>query len=186
MKVFYCSTCFECYYTHPQELVTVCGCTALFGCVLVYWCGSAGVGWYPNAGWSTILRSWWLYVGVLFCNDWCLCISVLFVVECLFVCLLVAGVLLLCARIVCTCIQQQNTSRAHNNNTPATNKHTNKHAPTNKPLIHKHLSLQSSTPTYSRRLLRMNVMTFETCWAIKNFHKVTSGWFNLFNEISNC
>jgi hypothetical protein len=23
MKVFYCSTCFECYYIHPQELVTV-------------------------------------------------------------------------------------------------------------------------------------------------------------------
>jgi len=23
-----------------------------FRCVLVYWCGSAGVGWYPNAGWS--------------------------------------------------------------------------------------------------------------------------------------
>ena len=53
MKVFYCSTCFECYYVHPQELTTVCGCTALFGCVLVYWCGSAGVGWYPSAGWCT-------------------------------------------------------------------------------------------------------------------------------------
>jgi hypothetical protein len=53
MKVFYCSTCFECYYTHPREPATVCGCVALFGCVLVYWCGSAGVGWYPNAGWST-------------------------------------------------------------------------------------------------------------------------------------
>jgi hypothetical protein len=51
MKVFCCSTCFECYYIHPQELATVCGCTALFGCVLVYWCGSAGVGWYPTAGW---------------------------------------------------------------------------------------------------------------------------------------
>ena len=53
MKVFYCSTCFEFYYIHPQELVIVCGCTALFGCVMVYWCGSAAVGWYPNAGWST-------------------------------------------------------------------------------------------------------------------------------------
>ena len=40
-------------YIHPRELVSVCGCTALFRCVLVYWCGSAGVGWYPNAGWST-------------------------------------------------------------------------------------------------------------------------------------
>jgi hypothetical protein len=55
MKVFYCSTCFECYYIHPQELVTVCGCTTLVGCVLVYWCVSAGVGWYPKAGWSTTL-----------------------------------------------------------------------------------------------------------------------------------
>ena len=54
MKVFYyCSTCFERYYIHPQDLVIVCGCTALFRCVLVYWCGSAGVGWYPSAGWST-------------------------------------------------------------------------------------------------------------------------------------
>ena len=26
----------------------------------------------------------------------------------------------------------------------------------------------------------MNVITFETCWAIKNFHKVTSSWFNSF------
>jgi hypothetical protein len=50
MKFFYCSTCFESYYIHPQELTTVCGCTALFRCVLVYWCGLAGVGWYPNAG----------------------------------------------------------------------------------------------------------------------------------------
>jgi len=40
-------------YIHPQELAAVCGCTALFRCVLVYWSGSAGVGWYPNAGWST-------------------------------------------------------------------------------------------------------------------------------------
>ena len=53
MKVFYCSAYFECYYIHPRELSTVCGCTALFPCVLVYWCGSVGVGWYPNAGWST-------------------------------------------------------------------------------------------------------------------------------------
>ena len=28
MKGFYCSTCFECYYIHPQELVPVCRCTA--------------------------------------------------------------------------------------------------------------------------------------------------------------
>ena len=49
---FYYSTCFECYYIHPQELVSVCGCTALFGCVLVYWRGSARVVWYPSAGWS--------------------------------------------------------------------------------------------------------------------------------------
>ena len=53
MKVFYCSTCFECCYIHPQKLVNVCGCAALFRCVLVYWCGSAGIGWYPNAGWCT-------------------------------------------------------------------------------------------------------------------------------------
>ena len=47
-----------------------------------------------------------------------------------------------------------------------------------KPLIHKHISLQSSTPTYRRRLLRMNVITFETCWAIKKtsikWHQVGS------------
>jgi hypothetical protein len=52
-KFFNCSTCFECYYIHPQELEIVRWCTDLFRCVLVYWYGSAGVGWYPNAGWST-------------------------------------------------------------------------------------------------------------------------------------
>ena len=52
-EIFYCSTCFECYYTHPQELATICGCVALFRCVLAYWCGSAGVGLYLIAGWST-------------------------------------------------------------------------------------------------------------------------------------
>jgi hypothetical protein len=93
MKVFYCSTCLECYYIHPQEPATVCRWVVLFRCVLVYWCGSAGVGWYPNAGWN-------------------------------------------------------------------------------------------NTPTYSRRLLGMNVITFETCWAIKNFHKVTPSWFNLFNYVA--
>ena len=53
MKVFYCSTCFEYYYIHPQEPATVCRCIVLFRCVPVYWCSLAGVGWYPNAGWST-------------------------------------------------------------------------------------------------------------------------------------
>jgi hypothetical protein len=47
----YCSTCFECYYIHPQEPATACRYIFLFRCVLVYLCGSAGVGWYPN--WST-------------------------------------------------------------------------------------------------------------------------------------
>ena len=28
------------------------GCIALVWCVLVLWCGSAGVVWYPYAGWS--------------------------------------------------------------------------------------------------------------------------------------
>jgi hypothetical protein len=37
MKLFYCSTCSECYYIHPQELTTVCRCIVLFRCVLVYW-----------------------------------------------------------------------------------------------------------------------------------------------------
>jgi len=31
-----------------------------------------------------------------------------------------------------------------------------------------------TTHLHSRRLLRMNVTTFETCWAIKNFHQVGS------------
>ena len=49
--------------------------------------------------------------------------------------------------------------------------------------IHQYTPKQNNTPTYSRQLLRMNVTTFETCWAIKNFHKVTSSWFNLFNYL---
>ena len=64
MKVFYYSTCFECYYIHPQEPATVCRCIALVRCVLVYWCGSAGVGWYPNAGWSTTGTSSWFIIRV--------------------------------------------------------------------------------------------------------------------------
>ena len=47
--------------------------------------------------------------------------------------------------------------------------------------IHQYTPKQSSTLTYSHQLLRMNVIALETCWAIKNFHKVTSSWFNLFN-----
>ena len=40
---------------HPQELATYLlsyfmGCIALFRCVLVLRCGSAGVVWYPYAG----------------------------------------------------------------------------------------------------------------------------------------
>jgi len=46
--------------------------------------------------------------------------------------------------------------------------------------VHQYTPKHSSTPTYSRQLLRMNVITFETCWAIKNFQKLTSSWFNLF------
>ena len=53
--------------------------------------------------------------------------------------------------------------------------------------IHQYTPEQNNTPTYSRRLLRMNVITFETCWAKKkNFHKVTSSWFNLFNVPGVC
>jgi hypothetical protein len=47
--------------------------------------------------------------------------------------------------------------------------------------VHQYTPKQSSTPICSRQFLRMNVIAFETCWAIKNFHKVTSSWFNLFN-----
>ena len=75
MKVFYCSTCFECYYIHPQDLATACRCIVWFRCVLVYW-------WFnqPDVNlWkffiaqhvsnviTFILRSWRLYVGVLLC-----------------------------------------------------------------------------------------------------------------------
>ena len=36
-ECFYCSTCFECYYIHPQEPATV---IVLF-CLCVYWCTDA-------------------------------------------------------------------------------------------------------------------------------------------------
>jgi hypothetical protein len=48
--------------------------------------------------------------------------------------------------------------------------------------IHQYTPKQSSTPTYSRQLLRMNVIIFETCWAIKYFPNVTSSCFSSFNE----
>jgi len=47
--------------------------------------------------------------------------------------------------------------------------------------IHQYTPKQSSTPTDSHQLLKMNVIAFETCWTIKNFHEVISSWFNLFN-----
>jgi hypothetical protein len=91
-EIFNCSTCFECYYTHPQELATVCG--------------------------------------------WKICAPA-------------------CIRIP---------------------PYSSRTAP-----IHHYTPKQSNTPTYSRQLLRMSVIALETRWAIKNFHKVTSSWFNLFN-----
>jgi len=102
---FYCSTCFECYYIHPQELTAVCGCTVLFRCVLMC------------AGWSASAPT--------------------------------------CTRI------------------PPFSSRT---AP-----IHQYTPKHSNSPKYRGQLLRMNVITLETCWAIKNLHKVTSIWFNLFN-----
>ena len=51
--------------------------------------------------------------------------------------------------------------------------------------IHQHTPRQSSTATYNRQLLWMNVIAFEACWAIKNLHKVTSSWFNLFNYVTD-
>jgi hypothetical protein len=47
-----------------------------------------------------------MYIDVLFCNDRCLCISVLFVGECLFVGSLVRGVLLLGALDMLYCHMQ--------------------------------------------------------------------------------
>jgi hypothetical protein len=123
MKVFYYLTCFECYYIHPQEPATVCRCIVLFRCVLVYWCGSAGVVWYPNAGWCTSAP---------------------------------------------TCIRIPPYS--------------SRTAP-----IHQYTPKKNNTPTYSRRLLRMNVITFETCWAIKTFikwHQVRSIYSTIYNILS--
>ena len=37
--------------------------------------------------------------------------------------------------------------------------------------IHQYTPKQNNTPTCSRQLLRMNVITFEKCWAIKTFIK---------------
>ena len=98
-EIFYCSTFFEWYYTDPQELATICGCVALFRCVV---------------------------------------------------------------RSAPTCIRIPPYS--------------SRTAP-----IQQYTPKQSNTPTYSRQLLRMSVIALETCWAIKNFHKMTSSWFNLFN-----
>jgi len=37
--------------------------------------------------------------------------------------------------------------------------------------MHQYTPKQSSTPTYNHQLLRMNVIAFDTCWAIKTFIK---------------
>ena len=80
---FYCSTCFACYYIHPQEPATVCRCIVVFRLLSAPTCI-----WIPP--------------------------------------------------------------------------YSSRTAP-----IHQYTPKHNNTPTYSRRLLRMNVITFETCWAIK-------------------
>ena len=52
--------------------------------------------------------------------------------------------------------------------------------------IYQYTPKQSSTHTYSRQLLRMNVITFETCWAIKTFikwHQVGSIYSTLLSRV---
>ena len=52
-EIFYCRTCFERYYIHPQEPATLFRFIFLFRGVLVYWCGSSKLGCYRNASWWT-------------------------------------------------------------------------------------------------------------------------------------
>jgi len=48
--------------------------------------------------------------------------------------------------------------------------------------IRQYTPKQSNTPTYSLQLLRMSIIALKTCRAIKNFHEVTSSWFNILNK----
>jgi len=90
-----------------------------------------------------ILRSWRLYVGVLFCFGVYWCIGA--------VRLELGGIRMQVGALhwsAPTCIRIPPYS--------------NRAAP-----VHQYTPKQNNTPTYSRQLLRMNVIAFETCWAIK-------------------
>ena len=127
---------------------------------MVYWCGSAGVGWYPNAGWSTPKQEQYTYIESPAPEDECNNIRNMLsnknlhkVTSSWFnLCRLEHGSAPTCIRIP---------------------PYSSRTAP-----IHHYTPKQSSTPTYSRHLLRMNVITLETCWAIKKtfikWHQVGS------------
>jgi hypothetical protein len=152
MKVFHCSACFECYYIHPQDPATVCGCIVLFRCVLVYWCGLAGVGWYPIAGWFTECSNLHLDTTLLQPNH--------------------TNTPVHTETEQYTYIQSPAPEdECDNIRNMLSNKKTSS-VPTcirippyssRTAPIHQYTPKQNNTPTYSHRLLRMNVITFETC-----------------------
>ena len=117
---------------------------------------------------TSILRSlrliWWVISWVvLFCKDRGFALAYLFSDECLVV--------------TCAVVWERNTlckTTAH-----VTTKHSslNKYANAN-PLSLQNNTTHEITHQISRKFLRVDVLTFETCWAVNNeiIKQVTSSW----------
>jgi hypothetical protein len=112
-------------------------CIALVRCVLVLQCGSAGVVWYPYAGWSTSSSA-------------------------------------------CIRIPYHPSFSLHKDTTPPQPNH-------NVTPIHIEPEQYNTwnKSTLSRKLLKMDVLTFETCWAVNSeiIKQVTSSW-SIFIQLS--
>jgi len=125
------------------------GCIALVRCVLVIRCGLAVVVWYPYAGWGTSASA--------------------------------------CIRIPHhhsqTTTYHQHTSNLSTSATSASACIRIPHHHSQTTTYHQHTSNQSNTTheitqQISRKLLRVDVLTSETCWALNNeiIKQVTSSW----------
>ena len=166
MKVFYCSTCFECYYIHPQEMVIVCRCCSVSVCtgVLVHYVQQPAFGYHPTPAEPHQYTSTHQNRTTPKYNHHLLRMNVITFETCWAI----------------KNFHKVKSSWSNLFSAPACIRippYTSRTA-----LIHQYTPKQNNTPTYNHHLLRMNVITFETCWAIKNLHKVTSSWSNLFNN----
>ena len=134
-------------------------CIALVRCVLVLRCGSAGVVWCPYAGWSTAYWSTCFecyYIHLQELGTYCGFISCV-VLLWFDVCWCYGVVRLGWCGILMQAEAVSNVSTS----------------------IFRSLRLIGGFISISRKLLKMDVLTFETCWAVNSeiIKQVTSSWY---------